>query len=145
MLLLLPRVTGSVVTTLRAQPGLSFLFGFVLLVTIPVAVLMLVISIFGLPAGFAMAALFGVALLVGLVTTALLVGEAEARVFGTRLLGHRTDRMTFLLAGVLTIGVMRMVPLIGGWVVIASVLFGLGAVGLSLYRNVRPSPTVQPG
>ncbi len=137
LLLLVPGLPASMVTTLRAQPGMSFFMGFVLLFTVPVAALMLIVSLFGLPVGFVVAALYGVALLVGLITTALLIGEVEIRAIKPSMSAEVRDRLLFLLTGVLTLGVVRLLPFIGGLIVFASILFGLGAFGISLYRSVR--------
>jgi hypothetical protein len=43
-------------------------------------------------------------------------------------------RTTFLLVGVLTLAALRSVPVIGTAIVFAAIVFGLGALGLWLYR-----------
>lgn len=141
VVIFLPRVETSVVATVRAQPGRSLLAGFVLLVTIPVAALLLVISILGLPIGLALAALYAVALFVSVLATALFVGDAEARLFRTAPIVTRGQHALLLLAGVLTLALLRV--LLGGFIVFASVLFGLGALALSAYHaySHAPSPT----
>jgi ethanolamine utilization microcompartment shell protein EutS len=75
----LPRVETSVVATLRAQPGKSLLAGFVLLITTPVAAVLLIVSVLALPIGLALGAFFAVALFVGVIAMALFVGDVEAR------------------------------------------------------------------
>ena len=77
-LLLLPRVATAGVDTLRAQPWRSLLLGFALLVTVPIAALILVVTVFGAPLGVSLGALYLVALLLGVVTTAYGIGEIEA-------------------------------------------------------------------
>lgn len=139
LLWLVPRLPASFVTTLRAQPGLSFLVGFVLLVTVPVAALLLIVSLFGLPVGLVVAGLYGIALLVGLITAALLIGEVEMRALEPWWAAAGRGQLRVLLAGVVTLGVIRLVPFVGGLAVPASVLFGLGALGLSVYRRLRPT------
>ncbi len=54
------------------------------------------------------------------------------------------DRLLFLLAGVLTLGVVGLLPFIGGAIVFGSILFGLGALALSVYRAMRPATTAAP-
>lgn len=128
----LPRVETSVVATLRTQPGWSLLAGFALLVATPVAAVLLVISILGLPIGLAMAALYAIALFAGVVVTAFFVGDAEARLFKVGPVVTRGQHAMLLVAGVLTLALLR--SLLGGFIVLVSVLFGLGALALAVYQ-----------
>jgi len=132
VVIFLPRVETSVVEMLRRQPGRSLLAGFVLLVTTPVAALLLVISVLGLPIGLALGALYAMALFSGVLVTAFFVGDAEARLFKTGPIVTRGQQALLLLAGVLTLAVLR--SLLGGLVVFASLLFGLGALILAAYQ-----------
>jgi cytoskeletal protein CcmA (bactofilin family) len=141
VVIFLPRVETSVVATLRAQPGRSLLAGFVLLVTTPVAALLLIISILGLPIGLALGALYAIALFAGVLVTAFFVGDAEARLLKTGPIVSRGQHALLLFAGVLTLALLR--SLLGGLIVFASVLFGLGALMLSAYQTYShmSSPT----
>ena len=142
VVIFLPRVESSVVATLRAQPGKSLLVGFVLLVTIPVAALLLALSILGLPIGLAMGALYLIALFGAVLVTAFFVGDAEARLFKAGPISTRGQHALFLLAGVLTLALLRSV--LGGVIVLASVLFGIGALTLSAYQTYSRQPTPTP-
>jgi cytoskeletal protein CcmA (bactofilin family) len=139
----LPRVETSVVATLRTQPGWSLLTGFALVVATPVAAVLLVVTILGLPIGLATGALYGIALFAAVVMTAFFVGDVEARLFHAGPMVTRGQHALLLLAGVLTLAVLRSV--LGGFVVAASVLFGFGALALSAYRactHLSTSPGV---
>jgi hypothetical protein len=133
VVMFLPRVETSTVATLRAQPGKSVLAGFVLLVTTPIAAFLLVISILALPIGLALGALYAMALFGGVLATAFFVGDAEARLLKTRPAVTRDEHALMLLAGVLTLTLLRSV--FGGVIVLASVLLGLGALVLSAYQS----------
>ncbi|HEU4927108.1 MAG TPA: polymer-forming cytoskeletal protein [Vicinamibacterales bacterium] len=139
VIVLVPRVTLDVAATLRRQPGRSLVTGLALLVTLPIAAMLLMISILGLPLGVAMVALYLVALLVGLVTTALVVGQLEAGLLGRAPASARGSHAALLMAGVVTLTVLRSLPVVGGVVVFASVLFGLGALTLWTYRRYELS------
>jgi cytoskeletal protein CcmA (bactofilin family) len=128
----LPRVETSVVATLRAQPGKSLLAGFVLLITTPVAAVLLIVSVLGLPIGLALGALYAAALFVGVIAMALFVGDVEARLLKTGPIVSRGQHTLLLLAGVLTLALLR--ALMGGLIVFVSVLFGLGALMLAAYQ-----------
>jgi hypothetical protein len=131
VIFLLPRLETSVVETLRTRPGRSLLAGFALLVTTPVTALILIVSVFGLPIGLALAACYAVALFVGLLMTAFYVGDAEARLLKSGPIVTRGQHAWLLFAGVVTLAVLR--SLFGGVVLFAGVIFGLGAVALWIY------------
>jgi hypothetical protein len=142
VVMFLPQVETSVVSTLRAQPGRSLLAGFVMLVTIPVAALLLVISVLGLPIGLAMGALYALALFGGVLATAFFLGDAEARLFKVGPIVTRGQHALLLLAGVFTLTLLR--AFFGGFIVFASILFGVGALMLSVYHLHSPKPTPAP-
>jgi hypothetical protein len=142
VLVYLPRAQASVVDTLRRQPGKSLLTGLALLFTVPVAAVLLIVSVLGLPVGLVLGALYAIGLFAGVLATAFFVGDMEARLIGTRPIATRGQHALLLLVGVLTLAVLR--SLVGGLVVFLSVLFGLGALALWLYqacsRTSAPMP-----
>ena len=132
VIVFMPRTERSVIDTLRVQPLKSFVAGFTLLVTVPFAALLLILTILGLPIGLLLAALYAVALFAGVLTTAFFLGDAEARWLRPEAETTRGRRAMLLLAGVLTLAVLRAV--LGGIAVFVAILFGLGALGLWLYQ-----------
>jgi cytoskeletal protein CcmA (bactofilin family) len=135
---LLPRVADAAVATLRAQPGRSLLLGFAMLVTVPFAALLLVVTVFGAPIGISMVALYFVALLLGLLTAAYCIGELEARWLRRPVMPTAGGRAAILVAGVLTLVVLR--ALVGGLAVFTAIVFGLGALALWTYRTYWSAP-----
>jgi hypothetical protein len=131
VLMFFPRVESTVIAALRDHPGKSIIAGFAVLVCVPVVTILLIISIIGLPFGFALAALYAMALFASVVITAFFVGDAEVKLFGAGPIVSRGQHVLMLLAGVLTLAVLR--TLLGGVIVFASVLFGLGALMLVAY------------
>ncbi len=123
-----PRSGASLVTALRQRPGRSLLTGAVLLIGVPIAAVVLVVSVIGLPLGLVLAAAYAVAMFASLPATAFFVGDAEARLLARAPMTTRSQQAFVLLAGVLTLAVMR--GLLGGVVVLASVLCGLGALAV---------------
>ena len=137
---LLPRFEGATVAKLRAQPARSLLAGFVTLLATPMVALMLIVTVLGLPLGLALGALYGIALVVGLVVTALFMGSAEARLLDIRPIATGTQRAMLLLAGAVTLAVLR--ALLGTAVVFVGIVFGLGAVALAAYDTYSGTPAV---
>jgi ABC-type uncharacterized transport system permease subunit len=111
-----------------------------LFVTVPIAAVLLIISVLGAPLGFILAALYAVGLFAAVLVTAFSVGEAEARLFRFGPVTARSQHAMMLLAGVLTLAILRSV--LGGLVVFVSVLFGLGALAL-WFRSVYSTRVVQ--
>jgi hypothetical protein len=136
--LLLPRIGDAGVAMLRAQPGRSLLLGFAVLVTVPIAALVLVATVFGAPIGVSLAALYLVGLLLGLLTTAYCVGELEARWLRRPAVHTLSGRAAVLVAGVLTLAVLR--ALLGAVAVMGAIVFGLGALALWAYRTYWTAP-----
>jgi hypothetical protein len=138
VVMFLPRVETSVIETLRAEPGKSLVVGFVALVTVPVAAVLLVISVLGLPIGLALGGTYAVALFVSVVATALSVGALEARLFSVMPGANRGQHVLWLLAGVMTLAILR--AAFGAVIVFGSILFGLGALMLAVYHAYAASP-----
>lgn len=139
LLWMVPQFMTRVVDTLRTTPGRSVLLGLALLVTVPVAALFLIVSILALPIGLTLVALYLIGLLVGVLAIAFYVGEYEARLFKRSTVTYRSRAM-WLLAGVLSLAIVRAVPILGTLVVFASLLFGFGALALAAYRAYWTPP-----
>jgi hypothetical protein len=91
-----------------------------------------------------MGALYLAALFVAVLTTAVTIGFAEARLLHATPPATRSRQALFLLAGVVTLAVLRALPVIGGGVVFMSILFGLGALGLWTYRAYTRAAAGEP-
>jgi hypothetical protein len=135
VIVFMPRTERSIIETLRAQPLKSAAAGFTLLVTVPIAALLLILTVLGLPIGLVLAAAYAVALFAGVLTTAFFLGDAEARWLQPPAVMTRGRQAMVLLAGVLTLALLRM--MLGGVAVFVAVLFGLGALSVWFYQAYR--------
>ena len=133
VIVFLPRTEQSVIATLRAKPLTSFLAGVTLLVTVPIVALTLMVSVLGLPIGLVLAAIYAVALFAAVLTTAFFLGDAEARWLNPPAETTRGRQAVRLLAGVLTLALLRV--MLGGFAVFVAILFGLGALSVWLYQT----------
>lgn len=102
--------------------------------TAPVAALLLVVSILGIPVGLTLGALYVIALLIGILASECFIGDFEAKLLKSGPMTTRGQRALLLLAGVLTLAVLRSLPFVGGWIVFLSVLFGFGALTVWMYQ-----------
>jgi hypothetical protein len=130
----LPRTEASIVETLRRRPLESVLAGFTLVITVPIAALVLIASVFGLPFGLMLAALYAVLLFAGVLTTAFFIGEWEGRLLTTEPIVTRRRQVMLLLAGVLTLALLR--SLFGALTVFVSIPFGFGALAVWFYQSI---------
>jgi cytoskeletal protein CcmA (bactofilin family) len=135
LFLVVPRFATAPAETLRAQPGRSFLTGLALAVVVPFLAVLFVVSLIGLPVGLVMGALYLAALFLAVLTTAFTLGNWEARLVHAKPITTRSRQALFLFAGVLTLAVLRALPLVGSVVVFFSIVFGLGALGIWAYRS----------
>lgn len=136
LLWLMPAFMTRVVDTLRAAPAQSALLGVGLVLGVPVAALILVFSVLALPIGLTLVALYFVGLLAAVLAIALFVGDFEARMFN-RTTTTYLARAVWLIAGVLSLAILRAVPILGTFVVFTCILFGLGALALAGYDVYR--------
>lgn len=133
--LLFPRFSVAAATIIREAPLKSLGLGLALLVTAPFAVLLLMVSVIGIPLALVLAALYCVALLVGFLTAALFVGDAGFRLLQRKEEMSRGERLLSLAGALLLIFILKLIPIVGGVVVFALLLFGLGALTLQTYRS----------
>ena len=137
---LMPGAAATLVGTMRSAPARSGLVGLLLVAGLPMAALLLIVTVIGLPVGLTLGALYAVALLIAVLTTALRIGEWEATYFRWADIGSLRQRRLALVAGVLTLAALRMIPGFGTMVVFISVVFGLGAIGLAVLRSQQSAP-----
>jgi cytoskeletal protein CcmA (bactofilin family) len=142
VVLLIPALPGFFAGAgqmLRSRPGISALLGFALLLLTPIAAVFLMITFIGAPLGFfSMAAYFAL----------LMVGYAAAgAALGQWLLGRmQPDRIATVgrqigaaVLGILLVALLAQIPVLGGFVVVAALLLGMGAVVLHIKRAVHPA------
>jgi len=135
---LFPHPLGTVRRQIETDPGRSALVGLaVLLLALPVLVLVS-ITIVGIPAALAAALALVGAWFLGYVGLAALIGERTLRLGGWR----QANPLLALLAGSLLILVGEWVPLLGGLVWLAVACVGTGAALLTRFgtRPAAPAP-----
>ncbi len=128
----LPTVFATVSDTLRTRWALSLLMGFVGIVCIPVAALIALMTVVGVSLGLATIALYLVLLLVGYVAAGIAVGHLALRRWRPARAMQIGWRVVASVLGMLGISILGRVPYIGGLVVLAAMLVGIGALLLQL-------------
>jgi cytoskeletal protein CcmA (bactofilin family) len=135
-----PCTSARVSATLRARPGFALLLGFVTLVCVPVAALILLISILGIPLGVLLVLLYFVLLLLGYVSTGVALGDWALARLKADAAAKGWWRAAAAVLGVLAIALLGSVPVAGALVVLAALLLGLGAIVLLAVPGNRSGP-----
>jgi hypothetical protein len=134
LLLLAPRGMDSVVAAGRSAIGPVIGLGFAVVSGVPIAGVLLTVTVLGLPLGVAV--LLALALLygIGYAAGALVVGRVMVR--------PPRSRWLAFLAGWGLLRVLAIVPVLGVLVLFATVVYGLGAAVVALHRSQRSGPEV---
>jgi len=138
-LLLLPGPSTRAIDTLRAQPWASLGIGAVMLVVPPiVALIVFIVGIFigGWWLGLLLIPLWFLALAVGYVVSGFLLG----RLIFARLGWGGYHDVIALLGGLAVLTVAGLIPVLGGLVGLAALIFGAGALALTVTQRARMRP-----
>lgn len=133
LVLALPVSSRRVADALQAWPGWSLLWGFVALVCIPVATLILLITIVGIPLALLTLLLYGVLLLLGYVSSGVALGQwalSRLRPAASARTGWRAASAVVAVAALALLG---RVPFVGGLIAFMAVLAGIGAIALMFW------------
>jgi hypothetical protein len=122
-----PRGADAALQAALRRPGASAGFGAVLALGLPVAAVLSMVTIVGIP--------LGVALLLALVPLYALGYATSAWVLGRIVLKDRRPRWVAFLAGLGILRLVALVPVLGGVAGLAATLVGLGALLIALGRS----------
>ncbi len=127
-----PRYTAGAVRTLQRAPVKSLGLGAAMFFSAPPIILLLVITIIGIPLALVVAALYAIALLAGYLLAAFFLGERLLRLAGKgeASMGWRIASLAVALAA---LWLLRQIPYAGALVLLAALLFGLGALALQAF------------
>lgn len=148
MLFTARNTTEDMMLTLRERPGRSLLWGLAVLFGVPLAAILIMVLVLGLPLGLFM--LLTVPLLILIGFTSALLGLSGWLLNKTDQPQGTKQRILFLLLAILIYIVIRMLPVLGGVLVFIAMLFGLGAFVLSFGKKLKgetevPGFTATPG
>jgi len=127
-----PAATKRLGGELRENTLLVFLLGFVALVGLPVFAALLMITIIGLPLAFVVILLYLLLLLVGYVAIAVVMGDLALNKYKSEMATQLGWRVGAAVLAMLALALLGRIPFLGGLVVFAALLAGIGAIMLSL-------------
>jgi cytoskeletal protein CcmA (bactofilin family) len=146
LLLIFPRFAAQAADTLRASPGLAALLGFAALVAVPVLAVLLFITLLGIPLGVALLALYPLLLLGGYMVGILFIAQrAQAALRPGDTLPTQAQTLGFFALALLLVLLLGRLPWVGGLLVAAIAVFGIGACVLEIHRRRQSGTAAAPG
>ena len=131
-----PRASARAVELGRQQPLLTFGVGLLALCTVPLAALLIGVTLVGIPLALAVGALYWLGLLLAWPALGLVVGTELARWV------RRSEPLPVLgalVVGLIVLHLVTHLPIVGGLVAFLGLAFGVGLIVQSFRRWRRPS------
>jgi cytoskeletal protein CcmA (bactofilin family) len=141
LVLALPRFSREAAASIRRQPWQVLGVGVAVLLGVPIALVLLVITIIGIPLAMLLGVAYGAMLMLGYLVGALFVGDfALGRIDAARL-DSVWWRALFMVLALVAIAFLKAVPVVGPLACAVLFLAGLGAFTLRAWAGIRNEPT----
>lgn len=137
LLAALPGYTATLAGTLRQRPGLSLLLGFIWLVCLPVAAVLVALTLVGLPLALSALAFYVAAMPVAYVVAGIGLGEWALQRWRPDRATRLPARMVAAALALTALMLLGAVPVLGTALAFAALIAGLGALLLQA-RRLRP-------
>ena len=138
MTLLFPVLTSKTALTIKNKPGISIGYGALVVFVAPIAALLLLITVIGIPISFLSMLLY----IVIIYTTRVFAGYFLAQIIFERF-DKQVHPVWTGLAGVFVLALLVRIPYIGWFIHIAAVLFAAGALIVYLAGEKKQPDTVE--
>ncbi len=145
MMAVFPGFYARVSESIQTRFGMSVLVGFVALVCVPVAVIILLSTVIGIPLGLLVMGAYFVLLLLGYVSAGIGLGDWSLRRFRTAQADRIGWRIGAAALAIFAIALLGRIPWIGGLATLLALLAGLGALALQGWRFTDRGTGSQPG
>jgi hypothetical protein len=127
-----PRLGEAVRAVVKARRGASIGWGFGLFFLIPIAAVVLLITVVGIPLG-----IFVLLALAFIYTLGYTIGTIG---LGSLFVNESQSRFLVFLAGWLILRVLALIPFVGGLLWLAASVWGLGLLAVAIRSEHAPSP-----
>jgi cytoskeletal protein CcmA (bactofilin family) len=129
-----PALTARASDLLRHRPAFALLIGFVVLVCVPIAAVLLLVTLIGLPLALLVLLLYPVLLLLGYTSTAIGLSDWALQRFVDARNVTPLKRAAAAAGAVFLIALLARLPFVGGIIAFLALLAGLGALALQWKR-----------
>jgi hypothetical protein len=142
--IVLPRFVRKSVQVLTSAPAKSLALGIALFFSVPPVIVLLLITIIGIPIGIFVAVCHVLALIAGYLITGFFIAEGFVRAFNRRRDARFWDVLFFATALVL-LALAANIPYAGPLLLLLAVSAGLGAILLQAFSRDAGVRSAQPG
>ena len=132
---LFPRFTRAALQAIETSPLKSLGLGAARFFSLPPVILLLVITIVGIPIALALLALYATALLTGYLVLAFFVGDRLLRLAHRQAATGLGWRLASLTAALVLLWLVRHLPYVGGFLIFVALCAGVGAIVLQAFNN----------
>ncbi|MFW6149335.1 MAG: hypothetical protein ACOC6D_05725 [Atribacterota bacterium] len=139
LILLAPERVKKVTDSIRRRPWASLGWGTVLLIVTPIAALIVCVTIIGIPLGLITLILYLIAIYITQIIIGLFIGKWIIGNFGQ--VETKAALIGALALGLAIFRLLRLIPYLGFIMGLAAVLFGLGAILISLRKSAKQQET----
>jgi cytoskeletal protein CcmA (bactofilin family) len=137
LLLIAPRAADAIFERSRERIGPLIAIGIAVTICLPVAAVIAAVTVVGIP--------LGIAILLALLPLAAVAYVTSAWALGRRIVTEPRSRFLSFLAGLAILRLLALVPIFGGILSIAAVVFGFGLIGAAIGASRQPhQPTLAP-
>jgi len=135
--LVFPQFSIAAARTISSDPWKSLALGLALLVTVPFVIFLLLITVVGHLVALVLLASYLVFLLAGFLSAVFYVADRGLHLIGKREAVSRGLRSAGIIVTLIVLGILQLIPLLGGLISFLLLLFGLGALSLKSWRDYK--------
>ena len=140
----LPGPSQRMASELRARPWMAAFLGFVALTCIPAAAVLIMITIIGIPIGILALLAYVALLLLGYVAASVVAGGILLDRMKAEVAGQAAWRAGAAVVAMLVISLLARVPILGGLVIFAALVIGIGVIVSAVVGRTRETPPPPP-
>jgi len=137
LILAMPRFSREAAAKIRHKPWMSAGLGCVMLVGVPFSIIVLLITVIGIPLAVLLALGYFVLMLFGYLVAAIFVGDTVLERVSIAKMDSAWWRVLFMFLALVAIAIVKAVPFIGGLIVLLLFIAGIGAFTMRSWAGFR--------
>ncbi len=139
MILAMPVFSREAGATIRRRPWQSAGVGVLMLIGVPCAAVVLLVTVIGIPLALLLVVGYVALMLLGYLVAAIFVGDLALERVGKDKLGSAWWRVLFMFLALVAIAVVKQLPFLGGLAAAALFVAGIGAFTIRSWQGFRLS------
>lgn len=139
LFLVFPNAVSGARQAMRQSPLRSLLLGIALLFALPPVAVLFMVTVIGIPIGFALLALYPLLLLLGYLGAAFFIGHTTAGAMQKSERAGRAWQIGFLAIALALLALAAKIPFLGNLLMFLAIVTGMGGWAQWLYRRYRGS------